>query len=65
MFFGSRKKIKKRRDALCKEADTFIQVHFVRERNNDRYKFNTLPLKSDPERDKVSEWYDSGTLTVE
>lgn len=59
MFFGSKKKIKKRRDSLCKEADIFIQVHFVRERNSEKYKFNTLTLKSDPERDKVKEWYNA------
>ena len=40
MFFSSKKKIKKRRDNLCKEADIFIQVHFVRERNSEKYKFN-------------------------
>lgn len=59
MFFSNKKKIKKRREALCREADIFIQVHFVRERNSERYKFNTLSLKSDPERDKVAEWYDT------
>ena len=59
MFFSSKKKNKKRRENLCKEADIFIQVHFVRERNSERYKFNTLTLKSDSERDKVTEWYDS------
>lgn len=59
MFFSSKKKIKKRRDSLCKEADIFIQVHFVRERNSEKYKFNTLSLKSDPERDKVNEWYNA------
>lgn len=59
MFFSSKKKIQKRRDSLCREADIFIQVHFVRERNSEKYKFNTLTLKSDPERDKVSEWYAS------
>lgn len=59
MFFRSKKKKQKRRAALCKEAEIFIQVHFVRERNSERYKFNTLSLKSDPERDKVAEWYDS------
>ena len=59
MFFSSKKKIKKRRDSLCREADTFIQVHFVRERSSDKYKFNTLTLKSDPESDKVAEWYEA------
>lgn len=59
MFFSSKKKIKKRRDSLCREADVFIQVHFVRERSSERYKFNTLTLKSDPERDKVTEWYNA------
>lgn len=59
MFFSNKKKIKKKRDNLCKDADIFIQVHFVRERTNDKCKFNTLTLKSDPERDKVMEWYES------
>ena len=59
MFFSNKKKIKKRRENLCKEAEIFIQVHFVRERNSERYKYNTLSLKSDPERDKVIEWYES------
>jgi len=59
LFFNpNKKKSKKRRDALCNEADIFIQVHFVRERNNERYKFNTLKLKSDPERDAVIQWYE-------
>lgn len=58
MLFGpNKKKIKRRREALCAEADIFIQVHFVRERNNERYKFNTLKLKNDPIREKVEEWY--------
>ena len=59
MFFSNKKKIKKRRENLCREAEIFIQVHFVSERNSDRYKFNTLSLKSDPDRDKVIEWYDA------
>ena len=58
MFFNSKKKVKKRRDALCIEANTFIQVHYVRERSTGKYKFNTLTLKSDPERDKVAAWYE-------
>lgn len=59
MFFNNKKKIRKRREMLCHEAEIFIQVHFVRERNSDRYKYNTLTLKSDPEIDIVKEWYDS------
>ncbi len=60
MFFNSKKKkIKKRREYLCNDANIFIQVHFVRERNNERYKFNTLVLKSDPDRDSLNEWYES------
>ncbi len=58
MFFNNKKKIRKRREMLCNEAEIFIQVHFVRERGGDRCKFNTLPLKSDPEIDKVEKWYD-------
>lgn len=59
MFFSNKKKKKKRRENLCREAEIFIQVHYVRERNNERYKYNTLSLKSDPDRDKVIEWYTS------
>lgn len=55
---GSRT-LNKKREIYCKEADTFIQVHFVRERDSDRYAFNTLPLKSDSERDACMEWYKS------
>lgn len=55
---GSRT-LNKKRETYCKEADTFIQVHYVRERDSDRYAFNTLPLKSDSERDACMEWYKS------
>lgn len=58
LFSGfKKKKNKKRRDAYCKDAEAFIQVHFVRERDNSKYAFNTLSLKSDPDRDKCEEWY--------
>lgn len=57
MFFGnSKKKTQRKLDELCYAVDIFIQVHYVRERSNDRYKFNTLTLKDDPERRKLQEW---------
>jgi hypothetical protein len=56
LFGSSRKKSLRRLDELCSEIEIFVQVHFVRERNNDRYKFNTLPLKDDPDRLKLMEW---------
>lgn len=50
MFFrSSKKKSQKKLDELCTQADIFIQVHFVRERNGERYKFKTLSLKDNPE----------------
>lgn len=53
------KSLNKKRDIYCEEAETFIQVHFVRERDSERYAFNTLPLKSDPEREECMEWYNA------
>ena len=59
LFSGIKKKqTKKRRDAQCKDIQSFIQVHFVRERDSARYAFNTLTLKSDPDRDACVEWYE-------
>lgn len=60
IFSGlNRKTLNKKRETYCEDAGTFIQVHFVRERDSERYAFNTLPLKSDPERDECMEWYRS------
>lgn len=59
IFSGIKKsQNKKRREAQCKDAQAFIQVHFVRERDSARYAFNTLTLKSDPDRDACREWYE-------
>lgn len=55
----SRKTLNKKRESYCEDARIFIQVHFVREKNSDRYAFNTLKLKSDPDRDECMEWYAS------
>ncbi len=53
-------KVKKRRAQLCEEAEIFIQVHFVRETPTDaKHKYNTLTLKSDPDRDACIQWYAS------
>lgn len=58
IFNFKKRKIRKRRDQLCLEAETFIQVHFVRETPKDeKHKYNTLSLKSDPDREKCAEWY--------
>ncbi len=55
--FNKKNQIKKR-EHYCNEAEIFIQVHFVRERDNKRYAFNTLALKVDPERDACNKWYE-------
>ena len=55
MFGKTKKKSQKQLDELCYEVDIFIQVHFVRERGNERYKFNTLILKDDPKRQRSEE----------
>lgn len=49
----------KKYEQLYEEAKTFIQVHYVRERGSERYAFNTLSIKSDPEREACEEWYKS------
>lgn len=60
IFNFKKKKVKKRREQLCQEAEIFIQVHFVRESPTDaKHKYNTLSLKSDPDRDACLEWYAS------
>lgn len=59
IFCSTKKKMQKKRQTLCKEAEIFTQVHFVRERNSGRYKFNMLTLKNDPERDECIEWYNN------
>ena len=51
------KKDNKRRNEYIDNVKIFIQVHFVRERDSERYKYNTLTLKTDPERDACTEWY--------
>lgn len=53
------KGINKKREMYCEEARIFIQVHYVRERGDKKYAFNTLSLKSDPERDMCEEWYNA------
>ena len=59
IFNFKTKTINKRYEEHCEEARSFIQVHYVRERGSDRYAFNTLTIKSDPEREKCDEWYES------
>ena len=58
LFNSSKKKKQKKREDLCADADIFIQIHYVRERDSDRYKYNTLPLKSDPDREACIAWYE-------
>lgn len=52
------KKNNRRRSEYVDDVKIFIQVHFVRERSSERYKYNTLSLKTDPERDACREWYE-------
>lgn len=60
MFFNkSRKKTGKQLAQLCRQADTFIQVHYVRERNDERHKYNFLSLKDDPDRAALIEWLEA------
>lgn len=51
------KKNNKRRNEYMDDIKIFIQVHYVRERNGEGYKYNTLSLKTDPERDACTDWY--------
>lgn len=59
LFKNTKGAVKKRRAALCKECEIFIQVHFVRESSYVQNKLNSLALKSDEVRDAVDEWYAS------
>lgn len=52
------KKINRRRSEYVDDVKIFIQVHFVRERSGERYKYNTLSIKTDPERDACQSWYE-------
>jgi len=56
-IFSGKKQIKKKRALLTKEAETFIQVHYVRDRQSQNYLYNALKLKDDPDRDACNEWY--------
>ena len=56
LFRNSKKNIQRRLNESCSDVNIFIQVHYVRERDGDRYKFNILTLKDDPEREKLAEW---------
>lgn len=58
LFNNTKGAIKKRRAALCKECEVFIQVHFVREPGRVQSKLNSLSLKSDDVRDARDEWYE-------
>ena len=59
LFNFKKRRIKKKREQLCHDIEVFIQVHFVRERSNTKNKYNTLTLKSDPDRDACKEWYEN------
>ncbi len=54
----SPKTYSRRCEAYCEEARSFIQVHYVRERGSDRYAFNSLKIKSDPQRESCKKWYE-------
>ncbi|MCI8668840.1 MAG: hypothetical protein HFI34_04850 [Lachnospiraceae bacterium] len=55
----SKKTSKKQLEQFCSDARIFIQVHYVREKSKGKYAFNTLKLKSDPDREKCKDWYAS------
>lgn len=57
MFLFKSKSAKKRRSEYVDAVKIFIQVHYVRERSSERYKYNTLTIKTDPDRDECQEWY--------
>ena len=59
LFSSPKKKKLKLRDNLCHDIDIFIQVHYVRERNAERYKFYSLTLKDDPDWTACKEWYEN------
>jgi len=58
LFSNTKDAIKKRRAAICKECEIFIQVHYVRESGYVQNKLNSLSLKSDEVRDARDEWYE-------
>jgi len=58
LFSNTKGAIKKRRAAICKECEIFIQVHYVRESGYVQNKLNSLSLKSDEVRDARDEWYE-------
>ncbi len=47
----------KRCESYCEDAKNFIQVHFVRERDSDRYAFQNFTLKNDPDKERCEGWY--------
>lgn len=53
----NKKTSKKKLEQFCTDARIFVQVHFVREKSSGKYAFNTLTLKSDPDREECKEWY--------
>lgn len=51
MFFkSSKRKSQKKLDDLCSDVDIFIQVHYVRERNNDYHKSAKFAITDTPAR---------------
>lgn len=60
LFNFKKRRTRKKREQLAAQADIFIQVHYVRESPTDtKHKYNTLSLKTDPDRDACTEWYAS------
>lgn len=57
LFKRNKKTSRKKLEQFCKDAEIFIQVHYVREKSSGRYAFNTLKLKSDPDREECKNWY--------
>ncbi len=52
-LFSSKKKNIKKLNQICEQVAIFTQVHYVREQNSERCKYNVLSLKENPERDAL------------
>ncbi len=57
LFKRNKKTSRKKLEQFCTDAEIFIQVHYVREKSSGKYAFNTLKLKTDPDREECKNWY--------
>lgn len=57
LFKRNKKTSRKKLEQFCTDAEIFIQVHYVREKSSGKYAFNTLKLKTDPDRVECKNWY--------